>query len=393
MNAFDAAIIGGGPAGCSAAITLAQSGLRVALFEAKTYPHDKLCGEFLSPECTILLDRLGVGEALRASGPIAIENVRFSAPDGATWHASLPGVAWGLSRKTLDATLAKRARAVGVAVHEATTVRAVTGNLRNGFELDMRSAGVAQAAASGKDSVTHARLVIAAHGKRSNLDRALKRRFVDQHQPFVALKSHFAGPALPARIELHGFRGGYCGFSECEGGVANVCLLAHESVFKQAEGIDAFVRWMCAQNTRLADWLSHATQIDTRWISIAQVPFVDKRVVVDDVWMAGDAAGLIAPLAGDGIAMALHGGQLAALHAAAFLLGHLSEVESTRRYEHAWRREFGARMRLGRMLQRLMLRPRWLSFSLRMLAAAPPLGRYLIEHTRDMNMLSKGVHV
>ena len=61
---FDVAVIGGGVAGCAAAIQLAQKNLRVVLCEAKSYPHHKVCGEFLSPECTRLLDSLGLTTAM-----------------------------------------------------------------------------------------------------------------------------------------------------------------------------------------------------------------------------------------------------------------------------------------------------------------------------------------
>src|SRR5437016_633084 len=96
---FDTAIVGGGPAGCSAAITLARLGARVVLFEAKAYPHAKLCGEFLSPECAGLLDDLGLTPALRALKPASIEIACLSAPDGAAWETRLPGIALGLTRK------------------------------------------------------------------------------------------------------------------------------------------------------------------------------------------------------------------------------------------------------------------------------------------------------
>src|SRR5216684_5333474 len=102
---FDVAVVGGGPAGCSAAIQLALGGARVVLLEARAYPHDKLCGEFLSPECAGLLDQLGLTPALRALAPVSIDTVRLTAPNGATWESRLPGTAWGLTRRALDQSL------------------------------------------------------------------------------------------------------------------------------------------------------------------------------------------------------------------------------------------------------------------------------------------------
>ncbi|MGH2522843.1 MAG: NAD(P)/FAD-dependent oxidoreductase [Anaerolineales bacterium] len=380
---FDVAVVGGGPAGSSAAIVLAGLGARVALLESKTYPHDKLCGEFLSPECAGLLDRLGVLPALHCLNPVSIETVCLTTPDGTLWETRLPGTALGLSRRALDATLAERATAAGAEVRQATTVTNICGNLREGFEMMTRST-------HGEASV-RARAVIAAHGKRAALDRALNRRFLQKRQPFVALKAHFHGPPLPGRIELHAFSGGYCGMSEFEGGLANVCLLAHESIFRQAAApgpvrLNAFIGWMQSQNARLGSWLSRARRVDPEWLSIGQVPFGDKRPVVNDVLMAGDAAGLIAPLAGDGIAMALRGGALAAAHVARFLQGQFAADELCGGYASAWRREFAPRLRLGRFLQIFMLRPRWLSFGLRLIRAVPPLGRYVVTHTRDVRL-------
>src|SRR5437868_14706358 len=99
---YDVAVVGGGPAGCSAAIHLAQRGARVVLFEARAYPHDKLCGGSLSPECSGLLDQLGLTPALRGLGPAPIETVWLSAPDGTTWGRRLPGPAPGVTRRALD---------------------------------------------------------------------------------------------------------------------------------------------------------------------------------------------------------------------------------------------------------------------------------------------------
>jgi flavin-dependent dehydrogenase len=383
---WDVAVVGGGPAGSSAAIHLALAGARVVLLEARAYPHPKLCGEFLSPECAGLLEQLGLGPALRLLGPALIETAHLSAPDGAAWQSRLPGRALGLTRRALDAALAQRAAALGVEVRTGVAVTRIEGGLAHGFKL--RASGAGEPAAQ-------ARAVIAAHGRRGALDQALGRRFLQRPQPFVALKTHFAGPPLNGRIELHGFPGGYCGFSEVERGTApagraaNLCLLAHESVFKRVGGpgparVPAFIRWMRAQNPRLEAWLAQATALDEPWLSIAQVPFGPKRPVVNEILMAGDAAGLITPLAGDGIAMALRGGQMAAARVLEFLTGRQSASELCQGYARDWRRQFAGRVRLGRLLQIFMLRPRLLGWGLRLLSAAPAMGDYLVMHTREV---------
>ena len=385
--AYDVAVIGGGPAGCSAAIALGGRGLRVLVLEAKTYPHDKLCGEFLSPECAGLLEGLGLSERLLALDPAPIHTVCLTAPNGAAWETRLPGTAWGLTRRALDEALAERARAVGAEVRVGCAVIDLAGSLEAGYTLHTRARG-------GRVGELRARAVIGAHGKRAALDAALERPFLRQTQPFVALKAHYHGPPLPGRIELHGFPGGYCGLSEFETGAgssvraANLCLLAHSSAFRAGAGagpdrVGAFMRWMRARNPRLEAWLSQATPLTGRWLSIAQVPFTGKQPVEGGVLLAGDAAGLIVPLAGDGIAMALRAGALAAEHVTGFLAERVSAATLRRGYAADWQREFGPRLRLARVLQPLMLRPGWLGLGLRLLRAVPRLGQYLVTHTRD----------
>jgi flavin-dependent dehydrogenase len=387
---YDVAVVGGGPAGCCAAIHLALRGANVVVLESRAYPHDKLCGEFLSPECAALLDGLGLTPTLRALGPASIEIACLTAPDGTTWESRLPGTALGLTRRALDLALSQRAQAVGVDLRASVTVTQISGDLLRGFELRVARGGTG----AGPAAHVRARAVIAAHGRRGALDKALERRFLRQAQPFIALKTHFAGPPLPGRIELHGFPGGYCGLSEVERGTApggpaaNVCLLVRDAVFRRVGGpgperVPAFIDWMRQHNPRLDAWLSQATRIDEHWLSIAQVPFGPKRPVVNEILMAGDSAGLITPLAGDGIAMALRGGQLAAGRMLAFLSGNQSAAVLCKGYTRDWRRQFVGRLRLGRLLQVFMLRPWLLGFGLRLLNAAPGMGEYMVTHTRE----------
>jgi menaquinone-9 beta-reductase len=373
---FDVAVIGGGLAGCCAAIHLARHGWKVVLLEARTYPHHKVCGEFLSPECAILLDDLDVMPALNACQPVAINIAEITAPSGASWTSRFPAPAIGISRAALDAILADQCRACGITVIEGAAVRGVQGNLESGFSLSFNN------------QTLTARAVIGAHGKRAGLDRALGRSFLQKPQPFVGLKNHFHGAPLPDRVELHAFSGGYCGMSEVEGGLTNVCLLVRQDVFQKAANGDvpAFITWMQGQNPRLKRWLSDCEPVHSEWLSIAQVPFVDKHPVEADILMAGDSAGLIAPVAGSGMGMALQGGKLAAEHLNRFLGEQQNAAALRSSYAMAWRRQFDSRLRLGRFLQTFMLKPSLLSTGLRLMNTIPPLGTYFLNHTRDYQL-------
>jgi flavin-dependent dehydrogenase len=378
---FDVAIIGGGIAGCAAAIQLARHNRRVILCEAKSYPHHKVCGEFLSPECAAMLDALGLSSAIQAVRPAAISSAAITAPDGTTWETELTGTAIGISRYTLDHLMAAQARTCGVEVRDLTTISRVQGSLETTFSLDIR--GTVQ------PENIQARTVIGAHGKRSTLDRTLNRPFLKKPQPFVALKCHFYGPPLPGRIHLFAFPGGYCGMSEIEKGQVNACLLVRQEVFQAAGAghISHFIDWMQAQNPALGIWLSAAKPVYESWISIAQVSFDDKQIIVDDILMVGDSAGLIAPIAGDGMGMALQASFMASTLLNQYLSEQISAVTLRQQYVAEWRRAFRLRLRLSRMLQAILLRPGWLTPGLRLINASPTLGHFLVTHTRDSHLI------
>lgn len=374
---IDTAVMGGGLAGTSAAITLAQQGCRVLLIEAKNYPHHKVCGEFLSPGCAHYLDRLNALGDVLAVKPASIDGVRVTSPHGVCWNAQFDGMGFGISRYALDQLLINRARVAGVDVREGTTVVNIQGDLKPGFTITARSGGQIQ--------TFQAKTVIAAHGKRSSLDRAFNRSFLNQPHSFLGLKAHFYGPPIPQRVELHTFNGGYCGVSEVEGGRTNVCLLVGQHVFQEvSEGrIDAFICWMRQQNPFLDHWLSKAEQIEPGWHSISQVAFSQKSLVEADVLMAGDSAQLIAPLAGDGMEMALHSGQIAAHAVKLFLDGTCSAAAMKQHYRTEWRQAFASRLRLARWLQMVVFNPTLLTSGLHLLNRLPALGEFVVSHTRD----------
>ncbi len=382
---LDVAIVGGGLAGSSAALVLARAGYRVGLFEAKHYPHHKVCGEFLSSECIHLFNQLGVTPQIQALGPVPIHTVQITAPNGTTWTNQLPGEAWGLSRYTLDQLLADHGRRQGIAVYENSTVTNISGNLLDNFCIETRSTSY--------PSAFRAKAAIAAHGKRSNLDRALNRQFLKKPQPFMGLKNHFHGPPLADHVRLFVFPGGYCGMSEVEGGLANVCLLVRQDIFRQAGGtIEQFMAWMCQQNPHLGQWLSQATPVHDRWLSIGQVPFIRKCLVENDILMAGDAAGLITPLAGDGMVMALHGGMLAAACVDKILSQPSAAKSLLKNYAADWQGQFVNQIRLARALQAVMLRPALLTTGLHLLNKFPFMGELLVRYTRDSHIIEhKGV--
>ncbi len=369
---LDAVVIGAGPAGSSAAIVLSSRGARVALLEAERFPREKLCGEFLSPEIPTLLTKLGARSRVESLAPVEISRVRMTAPEGTIWERRLPRPGWGLSRSAFDLALMEQAESVGAHILTETQATNVHGDVQRGFEIETTR------------GTLHSRAVIATHGKRASLDRVLRRSFLGQPHPFIALKAHHVGRPLDGRVELHTFPGGYCGLAEIESNRVNVCLLVRDRIWRaatrdQRDPIHAFITWMETQNSYLHDWLCGAERVDERWLSIAAVSFVNKTAIERDILMAGDAGGLIAPVSGDGIGVAIRSGMMAAQECTAVLAGDFSP----RRYPAQWKHTFRQRFLLGRLLQAILLEPRLAPSALHAADACPALADLLITRTRD----------
>ena len=368
---YDVLIIGGGLAGCSAAIQLAERGRRVLVLEKQRYPAHKLCGEFLSVEVQAMFEKLGVSEAVWKAGARPIDHTVITTTDGPVFESALPGTALGLSRYALDRLLFDRARAVGADAQDGVAARAVEGSLDEGFAV---------ATTEGSFS---ARLVLGAYGKRGLLDRKLERPFLQARSPFVAFKAHYEGIALPRVIELHAFPGGYCGLSHVEQGRINACWIGREETLKAAGGTpQAMIEQSLLQNPTLAGRFQAMERVTDKFIAVSQITFIQKGVFAGDVCMIGDTAGMIAPMCGDGMAMALRSAELEVPLSSAFLDGTMTAGHFRERYAQAWRREFGLRMRLGRWMHHAYCRPAVSRLGVGAVRRLPGLGRWLIRKTR-----------
>jgi len=370
---YDAIVIGGGLAGCSVALQLARRNHDVLLLEKSTYPRHKLCGEFLSPEAQTSLQGLGVLDAVCEAGAATIDHAHLTGPRGTASSHALPGSALGLSRYRLDELLYRQALAVGVDGRTGTRVTAVEGSLDRGFSVQ-------------SDSATfESRLVIGAYGRRGVLDRTLNRPFLQEQSPYVAFKAHYAGApdALPTAIELHAASGGYCGVGPVEEGHANVCWIGRTDALKTAGGTPtAMLEHTLRQNPALDDRMRGLSRVSDRFEAVSQVPLMPKTRFANDVCMVGDAAGMIAPLCGDGMAMALDAADLLAPLTADWLSGRRSDGSFRTAYRTQWQRRFGRRMRVGRWIHAAAFRPTLTTALLRTCSVLPPLARWLIRATR-----------
>jgi menaquinone-9 beta-reductase len=373
---YDAIIVGAGLAGCSAAIQLADRGHTVLLLEQQHYPAHKLCGEFLSIEVLGIFAHLGLLDQVQRSGAQPINQALVTTAGGTSFSRTLPGTALGLSRYQLDLMLFERAIALGATGYDGTVVKAIDGNLTDGFTVQTNR---------GK---FRSRTVLGAYGKRSALDVKRDRPFTRKPSPWIGFKAHCSGLDLPGTIELHAFAGGYCGLSAIETGQINLCWIGHESVLKS--GGDQNLPAALYANPVLRDRLSHLKfdglrpTVGHRTVQhrLRQISFALKGTFDDDVCLIGDTAGMITPLCGDGMAMALHTAKIVVPLVSDYLVGNISANQWKQQYQQQWQREFKTRLQLGRFLHSAFIRPPIAQVSVGLCQSFPTIGDWLIQHTR-----------
>jgi flavin-dependent dehydrogenase len=368
-NAYDVAIIGGGLAGLSLSITLALEGRRVTVLEKETYPFHRVCGEYISMESHPFLERLG----LPLEGLPRIRRLLVSAPDGFTLTHDLDPGGFGISRYTLDALLADRARACGVHLRTGCKVSGVT---FRGERFEIQTPG----------GPVEAAVAVGSFGKRSNLDVQLERPFIREKgnklNNYIGIKYHIRSTLPEGQIALHNFDRGYCGVSAVDGGRHCLCYLTTAAnLEKSGNSLREMEARILYRNPHLREIFENARFEWEKPESIAQISFSQKSSVEGHLLMTGDAAGMISPLCGNGMSMALRSGQLAADAILPFLDGRGTREQMESAYRNTWRRQFAARMRTGRIIQSLFGKPWTTKLFLQILKPFPILTGGIIRKT------------
>ncbi len=368
---YDAAIIGGGLAGLALSIQLARQGHSVVLFEKERYPFHKVCGEYISLESWDFLNGLGV-DLDRMKVPI-ITRLQVSAVNGNLLQHQLPLGGFGISRHLLDNTLAQLAIAAGVIIKENMKVNEVMFD-DNEFTIEASSLSC------------RARLACGTYGKRSNIDIKWKRRFCvaakNKLNNYIGVKYHIQGDFPVNTIALHNFKNGYCGIVKIEGEQYNVCYLTTAGNLQKTKGdIKKMEQTILGQNPHLKKIFTESKIQSEVPLTISQISFEKKSQVENHVLMIGDAAGMITPLCGNGMSMALHGSKLAAGLINKFLLGITPREMMEKRYVLQWQRHFEARLRTGRRIQRLFGSYRLTNLFITLIRPFPRLVDSLIRRT------------
>ena len=302
-----------------------------------------------------------------------ITQLEVSGTNGKIIQQKLPLGGFGISRYTLDFALVQIARLAGVIVEENTKVNNVTfGN--NKFSIYTSQYNYS------------AKIVCGSYGKRSNIDIKWKRPFTlaakNKLNNYIGVKYHIKTDFPADTIALHNFDNGYCGIVKIEGDKYCLCYLTTAVNLQKSKGsIHEMERSVLMKNPYLKKIFNESEFLYQSPVTISQISFDKKTQVENHVLMIGDAAGMITPLCGNGMSMALHGSKLAGEQILLFLQGSVTRTEMEEQYSRQWQKHFSHRLQAGRRIQRLFGNT-WLTDSFINLAKRfPKLVDYLIRQT------------
>ncbi len=384
---YDAIIIGGGLAGLIAAIELSRAGQRVLVLEKKQYPFHKVCGEYISNEVLGYLQSLGFDPF--DYGAARISRLRVSTPSGRNIHAPLQTGGFGLSRYVMDDALQQLAVKHGAKV--LTGTRVTDAGCADGLCFAETASGLRYTGL----------ICIGSWGKRDVLDKKLGRDFLHKHTGYMAVKYHLRTDYPVDEIGLDNFPGGYCGISGIEGDMYNLCYLYQRGSGGTFKTIPELEEAVLYRNPVLKSIFRNSDFVFAQPEVINEISFAPKQQVENHVLFCGDTAGLITPLCGNGMSMAIAAGRMLCeiINASKLLRAtHLSLSDRRlleAQYGDAWQRRFGRRLYWGRAIQRCFGAPQLSELALRGIHAVPFLERWLIRQTHGQALetaMPKGGH-
>jgi len=359
-------IIGGGLAGLVSANYMAEKGLSVTLIEKKSYPFHRVCGEYISNETIPFLKAQGLFP--EEFDPAKITQFQLTSVNGRSAMLPLDLGGFGISRYTLDHFLYKKAEAKGVKFILNTEVEEVS---FNNDEFIIKAGG----------NEIYSDLVLGSFGKRSKLDMAMKRGFIQKRSPYAGVKYHIRTDYPADLISLHNFKDGYCGISQIEDNKFTLCYLTHRNNLKEYGNVKSMEEAVLYKNPFLKSIFKNSEFLYDRPEVINEISFATKAPVEDHVLMAGDAAGMITPLCGNGMAMAIHSAKILSELVIEYSTGKLTRDELEQTYTRKWNLVFARRLWIGRQVQRLFGGEWSSNVAVNLMRKSKPIAELIIRNT------------
>lgn len=372
-------IAGGGPAGAAAALVLARTGVRVLLVERAVFPRDKLCGDTLNPGTLAWLARLGLAGRV-AEGAVILRGMLLTSESGVRVEGRYPRGLFGIAqpRRVVDARLLGAAADAGA--HVITGARVVAPL------HDETSAGAVIRGAvverDGRATRIPALVTIAADGRASVLAAAAGLVTTPRRPRRWAVGAAFDGVAELCDLgEMHVRAGRYIGIAPLPDGRANVCYVSAERdrIRTAQDGLAGLV----AADRVVGGRFARATMIGAPLV-LGPMALDARHAGAPGLLLAGDAAGFIDPMTGDGMRFAIEGGVLAAKAA-------MRVIDDPSTPGHVvlerWRRTaFARKWRLNRVLRSLVAHDGLVSAASVAGRVAPGLFSRLISVAGDVSL-------
>jgi len=382
MKTYDIIIIGGGPAGASAALFLEKMGYHIALLDQSRFPRDKVCGEFISPAADAILSELEVLDAIEAVKPKRLKGVALSAYESSWLQVDYPPSADGanmtslsVERSTLDNLMLDRVRSSGIQLMEGFKVVDFL------FEND-RVHGVRGYDETKTDFKINAKMVIDAGGRNSISLRRLHLRKDFSDQGKIALAAHWEGAKIPGDYcYMHVSHPGYTGIAPVGNNRANVVLVVAKKCLA-GENIDKFFKKIVLKNILRREILGVGKPVEKTRV-INSLAYSVKTPKCGGLLLVGDATGFIDPFTGEGIYLSLRSSQLASrVVKSAFDRSDFSKKQ-LKTYDRMRKKEFNKKVILSKVLQRLIYSPSMCVRIVEMLANQKELSSILVGAIGD----------
>jgi menaquinone-9 beta-reductase len=374
----DIAIIGGGPSGSTAAIYLAGFGFDVCLIEKKIFPRDILCGEFLSREVANNLKELNLFSGFLNLKPNLINSFALF-DDKKGISTQLDFQAYALKRSAFDNLLLLNAKANGVTVYQPCEVFEIIKE-NNSYKLSLKSS-------IHSFQTINSRYVVAAYGKRNYLDTKLNRKFVAYKSNLDGIKYHVSKKLLRNvnndQIQIFTADGIYCGVNSVSNEEATFCFLEDRAGISRTP-VQSLEKLANINTSFKSLFNSEVEKVfsSNRVYGSGDIFFGKRNKVENGIFMIGDTAQVIAPLAGDGISMAMDSAKLLASLFNDKKQKNISDSDLHEMYNREWQKSFGRRLKTALFIQNVLFKKMGRIISLNSLRYFPQALNYFIKTTR-----------
>ncbi len=378
MEKYDAAIIGGGPAGSTAALYLNDVGFNVCLIEKKNFPREILCGEFLSKEVIDSLKNLNLFDGFLKLNPNPVTNFKFYNDSNDPIETKLKFPAYGIKRGTFDNFLLGTVKKKGIAVLQPCDVKEIIHDdvmytlvVENGQSLQK----------------IHCGKVIAAYGKQNILDKKLNRNFAARKSSLNGVKFHLNESLFNVlkkdTIHIIVSKGIYCGINSVNDNKVTVCFLENRREI-QSNTRDQ-IKFLTDGNKNFKSLFANGVISainDLPVYGTGNIFFGKRELVKNGIYFIGDSSAVIAPLAGDGIGMAMQNARLISEIFEKQRSDGLDNIQTELYYIREWKKLFKKRLLIAKLIQNIIMNNHYRKFGYNIIKIFPGLLENIINATR-----------